>query len=120
MRRKPGTLVPLEVSILSAAVTMALGGEPEFHGYAIARELREHEEARRLTAHGTLYRALERLEKAGLLLSRLEDPGAAVAQQRPRRHLYRITAAGQQAFEAELRAAAVPQQATLRSMGAES
>ena len=48
MRRKPGTLVPLEVSILTAAVALALGGEPEFHGYAVARELKEREEARRL------------------------------------------------------------------------
>lgn len=120
MRRKPGTLVPLEVSILSAAVAMALGGQMEFHGYAVARELREHEEARRLTAHGTLYRALERLERAGLLLSRLEDPDAAAAEQRPRRRLYQITAAGQTAFEAEVRASTAPQQAILRNKGAEA
>lgn len=120
MRRKPGTLVPLEVSILSAAVAMAAGGTYEFHGYAVARELREHEEARRLTAHGTLYRALERLEKAGLLLSRLEDPGSAAAEQRPRRRLYRITAAGQQAFDAELQAVNATQPTAMRSMGAQT
>src|SRR5512139_1184275 len=94
MRRKPGTLVPIEVSILSAGVALALGGEPEFHGYAVARELKEREEARRLTAHGTLYRALERLQTAGLLQSRLEDPEVAAAEQRPRRRLYHVTAEG--------------------------
>ncbi len=118
MRRKPGTLVPLEVSILTAAVALALGGEPEFHGYAVARELKEREEARRLTAHGTLYRALERLEKAGLLLSRLEAPELAASEQRPRRRLYHVTAAG----EAALAASAQPSRAQrpLRQQGAES
>ena len=119
MRRKPGTLVPLEISILSAAVALAMGGTPEFHGYAVARELKEREEARRLTAHGTLYRALERLEQAGLLLSRLEDPEVAAAEQRPRRRFYHITAAGEAALskaQATQRAAS-PQ---FRKQGAES
>ncbi len=120
MRRKPGTLVPLEVSILSAGVALALGGEREFHGYAVARELRSSEEARRLTAHGTLYRALERLEQAGLLISRLEDPEAAAAEQRPRRRLYHVTAAGEQALEAALKAATSHLTAALRSRRAES
>ncbi len=120
MRRKPGTLVPLEVSILSAGVALALGGQIEFHGYAVARELRDSEEAKRLTAHGTLYRALERLEQAGLLLSRLEDPETAAAEQRPRRRLYHVTAAGQQALEASLRAATSQLAATLRSRRADS
>lgn len=120
MRRKPGTLVPLEVSILSAAVALLFGGEPEFHGYAVARELKDREEARRLTAHGTLYRALERLEKAGLLQSRLEDPEVAAAEQRPRRRLYHVTAAGETAL-ATAQASAPPEQMTeLRRKGAES
>lgn len=120
MRRKPGTLVPLEVSILTAGVALALGGTLEFHGYAVARELREHEEARRLTAHGTLYRALERLEKAGLLVSQLEDPEVAASEQRPRRRLYHVTAAGQQALEAALKAENAPQPVILRDPGLET
>ena len=118
MRRKPGTLVPIEVSILAAGVALALGGEPEFHGYAVARELKEREEARRLTAHGTLYRALERLEKAGLLLSRLEEPDTAAAEQRPRRRLYHVTAAGQAALAANPQPS--PAQQPLRQRRAES
>lgn len=117
MRRKAGTLVPLEISILYAAVAMALGGSPEFHGYAIARELKDREEARRLTAHGTLYRALERLEQAGLLTSRLEDADAAAAEQRPRRRLYQVTAAGEHALAAQPRPATA---GPLRRQGAES
>lgn len=102
MRRKPGTLVPIEVSILSAGVALNLSGQPEFHGYAVARELKEREEARRLTAHGTLYRALARLEETGLLASRLENPEAAAAEQRPRRRLYHVTAQGEAALSAAL------------------
>ncbi|MGE0228993.1 MAG: PadR family transcriptional regulator [Dehalococcoidia bacterium] len=95
MRRKGDSqLVPLELSILAAGVDLRRGGTDEFHGYAIARELRDGDEARRLTAHGTLYRALERLEQRGLLTSRLEDPAAAEAERRPRRRLYRVTAQG--------------------------
>lgn len=119
MRRKPGTLVPIEVSILSAGVSLALGGSPEFHGYAVARELKEREEARRLTAHGTLYRALGRLEEAGLLLSRLEDPEVAAAEQRPRRRLYHITAEGEKALATE-QARAGAAQPRLRRQGAAS
>jgi len=98
MRRKPGTLLPIEVSILAAGVALALAGTREFHGYAVARELKEHGEARRLTAHGTLYRALERLEQAGLLESQMEDAALAEAEQRPRRRLYRVTGAGERAY----------------------
>ncbi len=120
MRRKPGTLVPLEVSILSAAVALLFGGEPEFHGYAVARELKDREEARRLTAHGTLYRALERLQNAGLLQSRLEDPEVAAAEQRPRRRLYQVTAAGELALAKALAPAEPNRRTELRREGAES
>ena len=54
MRRKTGTLLPLELGILGAGLDMRRAGTDAFHGYAIARELRDREEARRLTAHGTL------------------------------------------------------------------
>ena len=52
------------------------------------------------SAHGTLYKALGRLEKAGLLESDWEDAGAAEADGRPRRRLYTVTGAGQLAFAA--------------------
>jgi DNA-binding PadR family transcriptional regulator len=100
MRRKSNTLVPLEAGILGASLDFVRAGEDEFHGYAMARALRDQDGARQLTAHGTLYRALERLEKLGLLASRWEDPTIAAQEQRPLRRLYHITAAGQQAWEA--------------------
>lgn len=97
MRRKPGTLLPLELSILETAIDLRRCGIEEFHGFAVAKEIAEREEARTLTAHGTLYRALERMERAGLLESRWEDPDIASADGRPRRRLYHVTGLGARA-----------------------
>lgn len=69
-------------------------GEEEFHGFLVAHEMRDRTGARDLIAYGNLYRILERMEKAGLLESRWEDPLAAADARRPRRRLYRLTALG--------------------------
>jgi DNA-binding PadR family transcriptional regulator len=53
-----------------------------------------------LTAYGTLYRALGRLEKMGLLQSRWEDPAAPARENRPGRRLYTLTALGEAAADA--------------------
>jgi DNA-binding PadR family transcriptional regulator len=105
MKRKPGKLLSIEVAILASSVSLLRAGLEEFYGYAIAKEIRGQEGARRLTAHGTMYRALERLEKAGLLSCRWEDAEIAAREERPRRRLYRITAAGERA-EADARVSA--------------
>ena len=99
MRRKPGTLLPIEISILAVGVELRSQGEAEFHGYRAAHAIREQEGARLLTSHGTLYKALERLRKQGLLTSRWEDPTIAEEAGRPRRRLYTVTAAGASALE---------------------
>jgi len=98
MRRKAGSLVPLEISILDTGIELAVRGAPYFHGFLIAKEIKESEDARLLTAHGTLYKALDRMQKAGLLESEWEDPLAAAADGRPRRRLYRVTVAGEAAL----------------------
>ncbi|MDO8616925.1 MAG: helix-turn-helix transcriptional regulator [Dehalococcoidia bacterium] len=98
MRRKAGSLVPLELSILEAGIELVVRGAPYFHGFLIAKEIKEREDARLLTAHGTLYKALDRMQKAGLLESEWENPIAAAADGRPRRRLYRVTAAGEAAL----------------------
>jgi DNA-binding PadR family transcriptional regulator len=98
--RKPNVLLPIELSILEAGILMLREGAPEFHGYAIATVIRDQEEGRRLTAHGTLYRALDRMEKAGLLTSRMEDAEVAASENRPRRRLYQVAAEGRRAAEA--------------------
>ncbi|MGP3930032.1 PadR family transcriptional regulator [Nonomuraea sp. KM88] len=54
---------------------------------------------------GTVYPILARLEQIGWLESRWEDPETHVAQARPRRRYYRITADGaEQARDAVARA----------------
>ena len=97
MRRKPGSLVPLELAICSSAADLLRAGIDEFHGYEIAKRLGDESERRLLTAYGTLYRALGRLEKMGLLKSRWEDPEIPARENRPGRRLYTLTAAGEEA-----------------------
>jgi DNA-binding PadR family transcriptional regulator len=93
VRRKADTLLPLEALILTAGLERG-----EFHGYSLARGLQEREAARRLTAHGTLYKALGRMETAGLLASRWERAESAAADGRPRRRLYEVTGLGARAL----------------------
>lgn len=97
MRRKPDVLIPLEVAICEAALELRQRGVGEFHGYLIAKFIREEAGARRLASQGTLYRALDRLEKRGLLTRRWEDPAAADVEGRPPRRLYTLTPAGREA-----------------------
>jgi PadR family transcriptional regulator PadR len=107
MRRKPGVLLPLEESILVTAFRLQREGSGEFHGFGMAKRLVTHGDTRKLTSHGTLYKVLDRLEVAGLLESRWEDPETATAEGRPRRRLYVLTGAGAEVgAEALSRAAA--------------
>jgi DNA-binding PadR family transcriptional regulator len=95
MRRKPGQLVPLEITICETAWALRRRGTTEFHGYELATRLREASDARLLTAYGTLYRALARLEEMGLLESRWEDPEIPARENRPGRRLYSLTGKGE-------------------------
>lgn len=98
MRRKPGQLVSLERTICEAALRLRARGR-EFHGYELAKTLRSDADARLLTAYGTLYRALARLEAMGLLTSRWEEPTIPPRENRPARRLYSLTPAGEAAAE---------------------
>jgi PadR family transcriptional regulator, regulatory protein PadR len=105
MRRKPNALVPIEEAICRAALALRFDGIEEFHGYELAKQLAEAEDRKLLTAYGTLYRALGRLESMGMLQSRREDPEVAAQANRPGRRLYTLTALGEEAARA---AVAVP------------
>lgn len=98
MRRKSGTLISIEISILKAGIEISVHGGKGFHGFMIAKEIKEREDARMLTAHGTLYKALSRMEDAGLLDSEWEDPLIAADERRPRRRIYGVTSAGETAL----------------------
>ncbi|GAA2084106.1 hypothetical protein GCM10009840_20970 [Pseudolysinimonas kribbensis] len=65
-----------------------------FYGFALARALRDVEDSSSLVGHGTIYKALIRMESAGLLAAEWEDPLLAAASSRPRRKEYRITREG--------------------------
>ncbi|UJW32154.1 PadR family transcriptional regulator [Saccharothrix sp. AJ9571] len=93
-RRKPGSLLPLETEILAAALSAERPGQNTFHGFGLAQVMREQSGSSALTSHGTLYKALGRLEEFGLLTSTWED--AAEAEGRPRRRLYELTPKGAQ------------------------
>jgi PadR family transcriptional regulator, regulatory protein PadR len=95
--RKPGTLLPLEAEILTTALSMHRAGQATFHGFGLAHAMREQQGSRALTAHGTLYKALGRLEELGLLTSSWEDVPAT--ESRPRRRLYGLTGPGIQAAD---------------------
>ena len=95
--RKPGTLLPIEAEILTTALSLHRAGQPVFHGFGLAQTMGEQRGSRSLTAHGTLYKALGRLEERGLLASHWEEPAAA--EGRPRRRLYVLTAEGKRAAQ---------------------
>lgn len=98
MRRKQGVLIPIEVSVLEAALTLRGQGTEAAHGFLLAKVIQESTGARSLASHGTLYRALHRLERAGFLESFWEDPRLALEQGRPTRRFYKVTAAGENAL----------------------
>lgn len=96
-RRRPGSLLELEVGILGVCVD---AGPLGTHGFDIAKTLAALGDTRALTATGTLYRALHRLEEAGLVVSRWEHPDSSADEGRPRRRIYCITGAGATALAA--------------------
>lgn len=96
MRRKPGQLVPLEMSICTCAWALLRQGTTQFHGYQLAKLLRDASDAQLLPGYGTLYRALIRLEEMGLLQSRWEDPEIPARENRPGRRLYSLTGKGEE------------------------
>jgi len=92
-----------------AAALLQRRGHTTFHGYEIAKSLADASDARLLTAYGTLYRALARLEEMALLTSRPEDPHIAAREGRPGRRLYTLTTLGEEAAVEARRALAAAQ-----------
>ena len=99
MRRKPGTLLPIEIAICESAAELRAEGVDEFYGYQLARHVGDRDNTRLLTAYGTLYRALDRLQGMGLLTSRWEAPEIPARENRPGRRLYMLTGAAEPVLE---------------------
>lgn len=96
-RRRPGTLFPLEIDILEGGLSLQ-GSNGNFYGFALAKQLAAGADGTKLTAHGTLYKALARMTEAGLLEAQWEDASIAEHEGRPRRRLYRVSGEGELAF----------------------
>jgi PadR family transcriptional regulator, regulatory protein PadR len=109
-RRRPGVLLPLELAILDVGTTLQ-AAEGSFFGFGLARALAGRDGSA-LLAHGTLYKALNRMAEAGLLEAEWEAAEPAEVAGRPRRRLYRVTGAGEAALRASERAAAIPSSVT--------
>jgi hypothetical protein len=99
-------LLPLELTILDVGSTLQ-AGVGSFFGFGLARALAD-QVGSALLAHGTLYKALNRMSKAGMLEAEWEAAESAEAAGRPRRRLYRVTAAGEAALRASTRTASTP------------
>lgn len=108
MRRRKGVLLPIEISILEASAASLSASDGWVHGYSLAKRIADADRSGRLTAHGTLYKALARLADAGMLESTWEDPEVALTEGRPRRRLYRVTGLGQETLVAQTVARPAP------------
>jgi DNA-binding PadR family transcriptional regulator len=86
------------MAVISAALALAARGAGEFYGFLLAKEMKAQAGARFRTAYGTLYKTLDRMQRAGLLTSRWEDPAIAESEGRPRRRLYILTSEGERAY----------------------
>jgi DNA-binding PadR family transcriptional regulator len=87
-------LLPLELDLLDALIT-----SPDSHGFGLAQGLAAHD-GRAILGHGTLYKALSRLEVGGLVTSAWEA-GDPADLGRPLRRLYRVTVEGRTALAAQ-------------------
>ncbi len=92
--RPVGRLLDLEYSILEVSLRLQ-GGDEKVYGFAIAKLLAEQGGDDGLIGHGTLYKALARLVKMGLLEAGWEDASIGESEGRPRRRLYEVTGAGE-------------------------
>jgi PadR family transcriptional regulator PadR len=72
---------------------LATLGAGEFHGYALIEELKRQSGGTFDLPEGTIYPALHRLERAGLLSSRWSSVSGR------RRRVYELTRQGQQALD---------------------
>jgi DNA-binding PadR family transcriptional regulator len=95
MNENPSDLLPLPH--LSLHVLLALA-EGEGHGWAIIRRIEELTQGVWSPSAGSLYLAMVKLEKTGLIVEVAAPPDATDA----RRRYYRLTPLGNQVLAAEM------------------
>jgi transcriptional regulator len=91
----PPDATPLPQGTLDLLVLRTLGG-PAMHGVGIARRIEALTEDALRIEEGTLYPALHRLQRRGLLAAEW-----GVSENNRRAKFYRLTAAGERALRAE-------------------
>ena len=77
----------------TSLLLLALIGQREMYGYELVAELRRQTDAVVDLPEGTVYPALRRLERQGLIAGRWQDVASA-----PRRRYYRLTLDGDRAL----------------------
>lgn len=95
-RRDPATFLPLAPATFH--ILLALSREP-LHGYAIMGEVERLSEGTVKMGPGTLYGTIKRLRSLGLVA----ETDARPDDDDERRRYYRLTGAGAQALDAEVR-----------------
>lgn len=83
-------------SYIELAILQMLG-QGELHGYAMSAKMRESSGGRLALPAGSLYPALHKLEKAGLIGSNSEHASGR------KRRIYALTAKGSDVLEREIR-----------------
>ena len=92
----PQQYLPLTPAVFHILLALADG---EKHGYAIMREVEKSTAGRVSMGPGTLYGAIKRLLKAGLIAETAERPDPALDD--ARRRYYQLTALGRDVLGAE-------------------
>jgi DNA-binding PadR family transcriptional regulator len=94
----PEKLLPLTPATFHILLSLHDGVK---HGYGIKREVEERTDGLIRLGAGTLYEAIQRLDRSGLIAE--ARPPADAPTENARWRFYRITAYGRRALEAELR-----------------
>jgi DNA-binding PadR family transcriptional regulator len=92
----PQQYLPLTTAVFHILLALSDG---EKHGYAIMREVEKSTAGSVSMGPGTLYGAIKRLLKAGLIAETAERPDPALDDSR--RRYYRLTALGRKVLAAE-------------------
>jgi DNA-binding PadR family transcriptional regulator len=95
-RREAGPFLPLRPVEFQVLLSLAQG---ERHGYGIMQEALGLSEGATLLEPGTLYRALRRMLRAGLVVESARRPDPEKADER--RRYYRLTELGRRVASAE-------------------
>lgn len=97
LKNDPQQHLPLTVPVFHILLSLADG---EKHGYAIMREVTETTGGRVSLGPGTLYGAIKRLLKGGLIAETAERPDPALDDSR--RRYYALTGLGRHVLAAEV------------------